>query len=70
MKTFILEDDKMIVAKMIRLATDRMENIVEIGEIAGDQHFFLFPRCIEKVYYPSANNPMFKPFPNDNFFFL
>ena len=33
---------------MMILVFDRVENIVRKGEIAGYQHFLLFPKCFHK----------------------
>ena len=30
---------------------DRVENIVEKGENAGNQHFLLFPQCFQKTSF-------------------
>ena len=38
-------DDKIKLAKMMIFVFDGIENIVRKGEIAGYQHFFLFPQC-------------------------
>ena len=41
-------DDKSNVAKMTISHFDRVENTVEKGENAGDQHFHLLPQCFPK----------------------
>ena len=33
---------------------DRVENIVEKEENAGNQHFILFPKCFEKPYHSGS----------------
>ena len=33
----------------LKLALHRVENIVENGENAGNQHFLLFPQCFQKL---------------------
>ena len=40
-----LADDTIKLAKMMIFVFDRVENIVEKGENAGNQHFLLFPHC-------------------------
>ena len=30
---------------------DRVENIVELGQNAGYQHFLLFPQCFQKATF-------------------
>ena len=34
--------------------TDMIENIVGKGEIAGHQHFRLFPQCFQKASFPRS----------------
>ena len=36
---------------IIEICLGKVENIVGIGENAGDQHFLLLPRCFQKGYY-------------------
>ena len=40
---------------MITCVFDRVENIVGKGENAGYQHFFLFPQCFEKAFFPNVS---------------
>ena len=35
----------------MKFVLGRVENIVEKGENAGYQHFFLFPKCFQKAFY-------------------
>ena len=42
-------DDKVNVAEIIISLSNRVENIVGIGENAGYQHFLLSPKCFQKV---------------------
>ena len=42
-------DDKLNLAKQLKFALGRVENIVEKGENAGFQHFLLFPQCFQKA---------------------
>ena len=44
-----LADDKINVAQMMISVYDWVENIVEKGENAGYQHFFLFPQYFQKA---------------------
>ena len=48
LKTFA--DDKFNLAKMTISVFDRVENTVGKGEIAGYQHFLLFPQCFPKSF--------------------
>ena len=41
-------DDKLNDAKKMRFLFDRVQNINGKGEIAGYQHFLLFPQCFHK----------------------
>ena len=43
-------DNNFILAKMVQLLSERIENIVGKGENAGNQHFLLFPQCFEKAF--------------------
>ena len=45
-KAFV--DNNLNVAKMVKLAFDRVENIAGKGENASHQHFLLFPQCLPK----------------------
>ena len=42
-------DEKIIIAQMMISVFDRVENIVEKGENAGNQHFLSFPIMFSKV---------------------
>ena len=44
-------DDKFIVAKKEIFVFDRVENILEKAENAGNQHFLLLPHCFQKAFY-------------------
>ena len=46
-----IADDKFVVAKMMILVFDLVENIVGKGENAGYQHFLLFLDCFQKASY-------------------
>ena len=50
-KLKVFADDKLNLAKLIRFALERVENIVGKGENAGYQHFLLFPKCFQKSYF-------------------
>ena len=43
-----LKDEKLKFAKMTISIIDTVENTVEKGENAGNQHFLLFPQCFPK----------------------
>ena len=47
-------DDKINVACLIISVFDRVENIVGKGENAGNQHFLLFPKCVQKSSFSGA----------------
>ena len=47
-------DDKFSAAKIINPVFDRVENIVGIGENAGNQHFLLLPKCFQKAYFSGS----------------
>ena len=40
---------------MIISVFDRVENIVEKGEIARYEQFLLFPQCFQKACFPGAS---------------
>ena len=40
---------------MIVSSFDRVENIVENGEIACYEQFLLFPQCFQKACFPGAS---------------
>ena len=44
-------DDKISVNKELKFVFGRVENIVGKGENAGNQHFFLFPQCFQKLSF-------------------
>ena len=44
-----IADDKINVTEKIKFVLRRVENIVEKGENAGYQYFFLFQQCFQKV---------------------
>ena len=44
-------DDKMNVAKNLKIVLGRVENIVGKGENAENQHFLLFPQCFQNVFF-------------------
>ena len=48
-------DDKLNATKMIVSSFDRVENIVEKGEIAHYEQFLLFPQCFQKACFPGAS---------------
>ena len=48
-------DDKVNAANMTSYIFDRKENIVGKGEIAGDQHFFLYSTLFSKGFFPRVN---------------
>ena len=50
-------DGKINVTQAIRFVVYRIENIVEIGENAGYQHFLLFPQCFHKLSIPETYKP-------------
>ena len=41
-------DNKLNLAEQLKFVLGRVENIVEKGENADDQHFLLFPQCFQK----------------------
>ena len=45
-------EDKIKVIKMMVFVFDRVENIVEKGKNAGNQHFLLSPQCFQRAFYP------------------
>ena len=47
MKAFA--DNKINFTEKLKSALGWVENIVEIGENAGYQHFLLFPQCFQKA---------------------
>ena len=42
-------DDKMNVSQKLKFYLERIENTLENGVNAGDQHFLLFPQCFLKL---------------------
>ena len=44
-------DDKINVTKKSKFVVARVENIVEKGENAGNQHFLLFPQMFSKDFF-------------------
>ena len=44
-------DEKIDVRENMKFVLGSMENIVGKGEIAGYQHFLLFPQCFQKGYF-------------------
>ena len=42
------------VLKLMISVSDRVENICEKGEIAGYQHFLLFPQCFQRAFYSGS----------------
>ena len=44
-------DDKLNLAEKLKFVLGRVENILEKGENAGDQHFLLFPECFQKASF-------------------
>ena len=38
-------------AEKLKFGLERVENIVEKGENAGNQHFLLFQQCFQKASY-------------------
>ena len=46
-----LADDNLNDIEMLVFVFDIVENIVDIGENAGYQHFLLLPRCFQKLPY-------------------
>ena len=42
-------DDKLNATKKLKFVLGRIENIVGKGEIAGYQHFLLFPPCFQEA---------------------
>ena len=49
LKTFA--DDNLYMARVTKFVFDKVENMTGKGEIAGYQHFLLFPRCFQKASY-------------------
>ena len=47
-------DNEFGVAKMLIALFDQVENIVEKGENAGNQHFLLFPQCFQKASFSGS----------------
>ena len=47
-------DDYIKTHKMMTFVCDTIENIVEKGENAGNQHFPLFPQCLHKVFHTGS----------------
>ena len=43
-------DDKLKVIKMAKFVLDKTENVEGKEEIAGYQHFLLFPQCFQKAF--------------------
>ena len=48
-------EEKSNVTKKIISVFDRVENIVEKGEIARYEQFLLFPQCFRKACFPGAS---------------
>ena len=44
-------DDRVKLAKIMIFVFNRIENIVGKGQIAGYQHFLLFPQCFQKAFF-------------------
>ena len=44
-------DDKIKEIIKLKYGLERIENIVEKGENAGNQHFLLFPQCFLKLSF-------------------
>ena len=49
-KSKAFSDDNFIVAQIVKFLFDWVENIVEEGGNARQQHFLLFPRCFQKAF--------------------
>ena len=47
-------DDKINMTEKFKFVLGRIENIVEKGENAGYQYFFLFPQCFQKASYTGS----------------
>ena len=47
LKAFV---DNFIAVQIVQYLFDRIENIVAKRENAGDQHFLLFPQCVQKAF--------------------
>ena len=46
-----LADNKINVTEKFEFVLGRVENIVGKGENAGNQHFLLFPQCVQKASF-------------------
>ena len=49
-------DDKITVTQKLKFELGRLEDILGKGEIAGNQHFLLFPPCFQKLYISGSLN--------------
>ena len=47
-------DDKINVNQQLKFHMGRLENIAGKGEIAGYQHFLLFPQCFQKASFSGS----------------
>ena len=48
---FVFVDNKIVVTQILKFVLEKVENIVGIGENAGDQHFLRFPQCFLKLSF-------------------
>ena len=44
-------DNNFSVVQMVQFFPDQVENIIEKGDNAGNQHFPLFPQCFSKGFF-------------------
>ena len=49
-----MQRKKINVTKKIKIALDKIENIVGKGENAGCQRFLLFPQCFQKLSFSAS----------------
>ena len=47
-------DNKINVTQKLNITLSRVENIMEKGENAGNQHFLLFPACFQKISFSAS----------------
>ena len=49
-------DNKINITQKLKFVVEWVENIVGIGENAGNQHFLFFPQCFQKASFPGSLN--------------
>ena len=55
-----LKEDKIIVTEKLKFVLGRIENIMGKGEIAGYQHFLLFPKMFSKGLFVTRRDCVVK----------